>query len=152
MNGMEPSGRALINLDELEQEAERFTRTLLPKADAATLVTFSGELGAGKTTFVQAIARFLGVLDPVTSPTFVLAKTYLLPEGNSFERLVHLDAYRLTEENGLATTGFQDLITDPSNLILLEWPEMVKDELPQADVAISLEVRTDGTRHISYAH
>lgn len=145
------SGKTITGLEDLRAEAEGFAASLAPKPDAATLVTLSGELGAGKTAFTQAVARSLGVTDPVTSPTFVLAKSYELPEGNGFRRLVHIDAYRLTDGKELKALDFAHTMEDPHTLVLLEWPEMVADTLPAADVAIRLEALPDETRTLSYA-
>lgn len=148
--GMRPD-RTIEDLAALENEAAAFVETLLPKGESATLVTLSGELGAGKTAFSQAIARALGVTDPVTSPTFVLAKSYTLPEGLAFTQLLHIDAYRLKEGKDLGPIGLPEAMQDTGTLVLLEWPEMVADGLPEADVKITLEALPDGTRSISYA-
>ncbi len=123
---------------------------LSPKLNKATLLTLSGELGAGKTALTQAIARALGVAESVTSPTFVLAKSYNLP-GDGFKKLVHIDAYRLEEGKDLAALDFAHIMEDSRALVVLEWPEMVSDGLPQADVALSLSVQPDNTRTITYA-
>lgn len=115
----------------------------------ATLVTLSGELGAGKTAFTKAAAKALGVEEIITSPTFVLEKIYLLGE-QPFKRLIHIDAYRLEKGADLAPLGFDELMQDAGNLILLEWPEKVDDVLPAATVRISLTVNPDGSRIIFY--
>ena len=140
----------LANLEELQAEAARFSRSLFPSSTHATLVTLSGELGAGKTSFTQGIASALGVQEPITSPTFVLEKVYDLPEGKRYAKLVHIDAYRLEGEKSLAPLGFDDLYADPKNLIMLEWPELVASQLPKADMAITLSVNGDG-RDLAYA-
>ncbi|HVB20292.1 MAG TPA: tRNA (adenosine(37)-N6)-threonylcarbamoyltransferase complex ATPase subunit type 1 TsaE [Candidatus Paceibacterota bacterium] len=127
---------------ELEKEAERFAGTLTP-GDRAFLVTLSGELGAGKTAFAKAVARSLGIEDLVNSPTFVLEKIYQLPEGRPFKRLIHLDAYRLEKGSELALLGFDELMLDSGNLILLEWPEKVADALPVPAVRLSFVVQDD---------
>lgn len=140
----------LANLEELQDEAARFSHTLTPSASNAVLVTLSGELGAGKTSFAQGIARELGIEEPITSPTFVLEKKYNLPAGKQFKHLVHIDAYRLEGRKSLTPLGFSELYDDPSNLILLEWPEFVQEQLPKADVSVTLTVSGEG-RDISYA-
>lgn len=142
--------RLLATLTELEAEAARFVGTLAPSPQGATLVTLSGELGAGKTAFTQAVARSLGVVETVTSPTFVLEKIYLLPEGERFKRLVHIDAYRLEKGTDLAPLGFDELMRDSGNLMLLEWPEKVSDALPAPTASISFIVNSDESRVISY--
>ncbi|HEY0979704.1 MAG TPA: tRNA (adenosine(37)-N6)-threonylcarbamoyltransferase complex ATPase subunit type 1 TsaE [Candidatus Paceibacterota bacterium] len=138
-------------LDALAQEAEAFIASRLPKESGATLVTLSGELGAGKTTFTQAVARALGITEPVTSPTFVLAKSYALPEGLAFRELLHIDAYRLAGGKDLDKIGVPEALQDTGTLILLEWPERVADGLPPADVTLRLEANEDGTRTLTYA-
>lgn len=145
--------RHLASLEELQAEAMRFAESLAPRQDRATLVTLSGELGAGKTSFTQGIASALGVTEQVTSPTFVLERVYPLSvqKGRGFSRLAHLDAYRLEGASALKPLGFQELMTDPTTLVLLEWPEIVEDAVSQADVRITLKVNGDG-RTISYAY
>lgn len=139
------------SLAAFEAEAARFGTALAPLPAGAALVTLSGELGAGKTTFAQAVAKALGIEDMVTSPTFVLEKIYMLPEGQAFKRLVHIDAYRLAGGKELAPLGLGALIKDPGNLILLEWPENVADALPPPAVCVSITPNADGSRNISYA-
>jgi tRNA threonylcarbamoyladenosine biosynthesis protein TsaE len=143
--------KELHSLEDLAAEAEALVGRLSPKGDKATLVTLSGELGAGKTSFTQALAKALGIEEHVTSPTFVLEKIYALSEGKSFARLAHIDAYRLKSGTELGPLGFDALMQDPATLIVLEWPEMVSDTLSPADVSIRLVVRDDESRTISYA-
>ena len=151
-------------MGELEAEAARFAATLGPQVEGATLVTLSGELGAGKTVFVKALAKVLGIEDTVTSPTFVLEKIYSLTDTKcpsaadghlvsvkGFRRLVHIDAYRLDEHESLAPLGFDELMRDPSNLILLEWPERVAG-LPEPTERIHFEPHLDGSRTLSYGN
>jgi len=125
-----------------ELSAAQSTRT------SATVVGLSGELGAGKTTFVQAAARALGVALTVTSPTFVIEKIYKL-DGGPFKHLIHIDAYRLTDENELRMLGWDDIAYDPKNIIFIEWPENVKELLPRDTTLINLEVAGEYERHIT---
>jgi len=142
--------RILESLEALETEARTFASDLVPHTEHATLVTLSGDLGAGKTTFTQSVAKELGVSEHVTSPTFVLAKSYALP-NSAFKKLVHIDAYRLTEGKDLVPLAFDEIMSDASTLVLLEWPEMVADKLPNTDIAITLSVLDINSRSISYA-
>lgn len=142
--------KMIRTLEELNKEAAGFAGTLVPSAQGATLVTLSGELGAGKTAFTKAVANTLGIEEAVTSPTFVLEKIYLLPEGKTFKRLIHIDAYRLEQGSDLAPLGFDELMQDSENLILLEWPEKVADALPKSSKKLSFTVQSDGSRIISY--
>ncbi len=146
--------KEIQTLAELEADAGRFVESLTPATRGATLVTLSGELGAGKTAFTKAIAYALGVEEVVTSPTFILEKIYLLPKRghpmSTFKRLIHLDAYRLEKGADLVALGLGELMKDSNNLILLEWPEKVSDALPPPAVRISLVANLDGSRTISY--
>lgn len=153
-------GKKIQTFAELETEAARFISELAPSQRGATLVTLSGELGAGKTSFTKELAHALGVEDVVTSPTFVLEKIYpirKLEDSRSngaslpFSRLIHIDAYRLEKGADLAPLGFDELMRDAGNLILLEWPEKVSDALPTPTVRISIVANPDSSRIISYA-
>jgi tRNA threonylcarbamoyladenosine biosynthesis protein TsaE len=140
----------VVELEEFNTEAMQFGRSLLPQGERATLVTLSGELGAGKTAFTKALAQSFGIEEIVNSPTFVLEKIYTLPEGQNFKRLIHIDAYRLESGAELAPLGLKELMKDPDNLIFLEWPEKVVGALPQASQTISFAVHSDGSRTILY--
>lgn len=144
--------KILPNLEALQAEAASFIDTLPHAQGRATLVTLSGELGAGKTSFVQSIARALGITESVTSPTFVLEKLYKLPDtGHAFTQLVHIDAYRLESAKALEPLGFDELYADSGNLIVLEWPERVADAIPPDAIPVQLTVLPDNTRKITYA-
>ncbi|MFZ2167751.1 MAG: tRNA (adenosine(37)-N6)-threonylcarbamoyltransferase complex ATPase subunit type 1 TsaE [Minisyncoccia bacterium] len=143
--------KTLATFADFEAEAGRFVDALLRGTQGATLVTLSGELGAGKTAFTKAVASKLGVGEVVTSPTFVLEKIYLLGgETAKFGRLVHIDAYRLESGKDLAALGFDELMQDSGNLILLEWPEKVAEALPEPAVHISIVANPDESRTIVY--
>lgn len=148
--------KAIRTLEELRDEAMSFVNALVPLARGAMLITLSGDLGAGKTAFTKAVASVLGVEETVTSPTFVLEKMYLLPrklggETPKFARMIHIDAYRLEKGSDLAPLGFDELMQDVGNLILLEWPEKVADALPVPSHQLSFVALPDGSRTISYA-
>ncbi|MCI5108581.1 MAG: tRNA (adenosine(37)-N6)-threonylcarbamoyltransferase complex ATPase subunit type 1 TsaE [Candidatus Pacebacteria bacterium] len=120
----------------------------LQKKDRAVVIGLFGNLGAGKTTFTKGVAKELGITEEVTSPTFVIQKTYDIPIGD-FERLVHIDAYRLESGEDLKKIGFLETLKDPENLIFIEWPENVMDILPKE--IQELHFQFDGEdRKISY--
>jgi len=142
--------KTVRDLHEFEAEAARFVSELTPMTESATLVTLSGDLGAGKTAFTKSLARALGVAEVVNSPTFVLEKIYQLAPSKNFKRLIHIDAYRLEQGSDLAPLGFDESMRDADNLIVLEWPEKVAVALPAPAVQISIEVLTGGARKIVY--
>ena len=138
------------SLAETEKFAADFVKNLQPKKDEATLVALSGELGSGKTTFVQCVARSLGVKENITSPTFVLIKNYQLP-ATSHKLLYHIDAYRLERGEELAKLGFEEIVANPNNLIFLEWPENVAEVLPKDYLTIKFSFIDEATRAIEFS-
>lgn len=116
-----------VPLEKMDEYARQFVAAL-PQGQGrfAHVVGLRGELGAGKTTFVQHIAHALGVKEYVTSPTFVIAQRHSTAHP-VFTSLVHIDAYRLSDD-AKDTIGFSEYLADPHNLVLVEWPE----NLPQA--------------------
>ncbi len=121
---------------------------LAASPEGATVLALTGDLGAGKTTLAQAIARELGVQAPVQSPTFVISKYYDTADGR-FDRLVHVDAYRIEEESELAPLRWDELLRLPRTLIVVEWPERIKGALPPTAHWYRL-AHDEGERSISY--
>ncbi len=113
-----------------------------------TIVALQGDLGAGKTVFAKGVAETLGIRENVTSPTFVIEKIYTIPEPAPWKRLVHIDAYRLEGEGELVTIGWNDIASDPGNLILLEWPECVGMGVPERAYWFEFETINEQTRKI----
>lgn len=142
------------NLEELRAIAEGFLRNLTqrPIKDTATVVGLSGDLGAGKTAFTKCVASTLGIAEVVTSPTFILEKVYIIPRGSivgdRFTKLIHIDAYRLHSASEMRALDWDALVADEHNLVLLEWPEQVKEALPKDLVSISFQYAGEGVRRI----
>ena len=122
---------------ELEAEGELLGRALPP----GVLLAFEGELGAGKTTFIQAIARGLGVTVNATSPTYALVHRYHGRRGPVF----HLDCYRLRSPDEAADLDWQGLVAE-GDAILVEWPEQAGAWLPHAGRRFRLHHLADPAR------
>lgn len=143
------------SLLELRLLAEDFLCALggQPRKTNATLVTLSGELGSGKTAFTKEAASLLGIVEMITSPTFILEKLYPIPTdslmGNRFTKLIHIDAYRLESPEELKALDFTGIMENPFNLIFLEWPERVATVLPADAIKISFEYVSESVRVIS---
>ncbi len=114
----------------------------------ATVVALEGELGAGKTVFVKAFARAFGIKSRITSPTFVLMKRYTLTAKRHM-LLFHIDAYRLRDYRDLLSLGIKEAITDPANIILIEWSERVKPILPKKCTKVHIDHVDNSRRKIS---
>jgi tRNA threonylcarbamoyladenosine biosynthesis protein TsaE len=126
--------------------AQDFLNTLTPN-DSATVVALQGDLGAGKTAFSQAVGEIVGVKDNMQSPTFVIMKIYKI-DWNNFKNLIHIDAYRLEREEELMHLGWQELIKEPENLVLIEWPENVAGIIPQSAWRINFKFINETIREI----
>ena len=125
------------------------------KSDTATVVALHGDLGAGKTTLTQEIAKQLKISESVISPTFVIIKKYNLPAqagvvDKNFKYLIHIDAYRLNSSEELLKLGWQEIFEDKSNLIIIEWPENVSDCIPKDVCTIKLSHTDESTRSIEF--
>lgn len=115
---------------EVAKKALSYLRDTEDKADkhpGARILLLRGDLGAGKTSFVQELAQELGVTERVTSPTFVIQKEYRTRDAD-FSRLVHIDAYRLESFSDLELLGWENYSKDPSTIIAIEWPEKVEGQ------------------------
>lgn len=128
----------IIQLEQIGSFAKRLIESIHVKSDRAYVVFLSGDLGSGKTTTTKAIAKELGIEEDITSPTFVILKRYEIKKGQ-FKNLIHIDAYRLKNYEELRRIKIQEYIQDSSNLILIEWPEMVSDESLIADKTLTFE-------------
>lgn len=131
------------NLEETQKIAQEFVQKLKPLEKSARVIGLYGELGAGKTSFTQGVAKAFDINDNVVSPTFVIEKIYHLAD-KQFDNLIHIDAYRLDHSGELLQLGWQEIISDPKNLILIEWPERVEDIMPSHIKVIFKHIEGDG--------
>ncbi len=126
------------------------------RADSATVVALWGDLGAGKTTLSQYLAKSYGIEDEVVSPTFVIMKMYPIVgaedgeytngSGTALQQLVHIDAYRFENPEEARTIKLHEHIADPKNLILIEWPELLGDRLPEHRIDVKIEHDGEGRK------
>lgn len=141
--------RMEMTLQDLADFARRVVAELPQTAgERAHVIGLSGPLGAGKTTFVQIVARELGVLGTVPSPTFTLVRPYDISHP-VFKRLIHIDAYRLLERDA-GGIGWEDYHSDPKNIILVEWPENLGAEIASHIPTIRFSVVDEETRGIAH--
>ncbi len=120
------------------------------KNKKAKVVALSGELGAGKTTLTQELAKQIGIKENVISPTFIIMKRYEINPSSkyysSFKKLIHIDAYRLDSPQELLKIGWQEIKKDKDNLVVIEWPENVEDYLDVDTCWVKLGHVDDQTR------
>lgn len=121
------------------------------KEDQACVLAFFGDLGAGKTTITKEIASHLGVDVNVISPTFVIMKNYKT-KNSKFKNLIHIDAYRLDNHEDIFVLGWEELLKNKDNLIIVEWPEKISKYLPKAFYSVILEHKDETTRKIKFCY
>lgn len=107
-------------------ELESVVRYVLPLLDERPIVALTGDLGAGKTTFVSQIAQHLAVIDDVSSPTFSIINTYQRKNG---QYIHHIDLYRIEKNEELVQIGLDDYLHS-GEIVFIEWPEISEEYLP----------------------
>lgn len=112
---------------------------------SATIIGLTGELGAGKTTFVQGFTQALGITEKVKSPTFLLIKQYDIGQ----HRLYHIDCYRVNDYKELLPLEIEAILREPVNIVLIEWAERIAPILPSSYISIRLEHVGEDKRKIS---
>lgn len=132
--------------------AVRLLRTF--KHRRPLVLALEGGLGAGKTTFIRGLARSLGVLGRIQSPTFVLVKWYRIPRRRKralpYRYFVHADAYRIESSAEGRRLGIHSAIQDPDAIAVVEWADRIKKLIPQNAIWIRFRHRTPTSRTISY--
>ncbi len=106
----------------------------LPAGRQALVIALVGDLGAGKTTFVQGFLKAAGVKKRITSPTFVLIKNYLITQSPNYRHIYHIDCYRFKKPQELLKLEFKEIVDNPQNIVLIEWAEKIKKILPKKNV------------------
>ncbi len=125
--------------------AERILKT--DNKEKAFFISLSGNLGSGKTVFVQGLAEGLGIKEKALSPTFIIFRKFRI-NNPGFNFFYHIDAYRLQKGEDLLVLGFKDILSDPKNIIALEWPENVKEIIPSSVLAIKINLVNEKKRKI----
>lgn len=123
-----------------------------PFVKTAFIIALIGDLGSGKTTFTQGFVKGFGIKEKITSPTFVLMRRHRVriknhesrimgrKSGNgNYRNLYHLDCYRLESAEELSALEFKDIITNPENIVLIEWADKIKKVLPKTALKIKFE-------------
>lgn len=143
--------KTINNLEEMGIWVNFFVENLPKNSKQALVVGLSGDLGSGKTTFVQGVAKVLEIKNHITSPTFVIQKRYKISSQEfDFKNLIHIDAYRLESGEELLSLGWEELKNNSENIIFIEWPEKVSEVLPENIKMIYFKFIDENVREISY--
>lgn len=129
----------------------------LPENKTAVVFGLQGNLGGGKTTFLQGFAKGLGVKEKILSPTFVILKHFKITKSK-FTDFYHIDCYRLGNEKpfgkaqggDIAELNFSEIISNPKNIVAIEWPEKIKKVLPKNIIKINFKFVDETKREIRF--
>lgn len=125
-------------------QTKQMAQRLAENIHERTIITLKGDLGSGKTTFTQGLAKGLGISKNVNSPTFTISKIY---EGRL--DLIHIDAYRL--ENESSDLGFEEFF-DMDMVSVIEWPMYIADILPLERIDVAIEILDETSRRFTFTY
>ena len=133
------------------KDLEKLARDLSKKLKGGDTIALSGELGAGKTTLVQMIAKEFGIKDTVRSPSFNIFKIYSVGKRYAsskygFENFCHVDLYRLKEID--REIGFEEYLEDTKSICFIEWAERMKKKLPKGTIWVKIKIKDGDKREI----
>lgn len=129
---------------ETKKIAEEFSHSLQP----GDTVLFYGNLGAGKTTFIQGLADSLGIKDRIISPTFILHRIHKT-SNSKIKAINHIDLYRLEEISEIESIGLGELFDDKESIVLIEWADRLKNFLPKSGYKIEIQYLDGDKREIN---
>lgn len=134
-------------LSKSDSETKGFAKQLIHQLKGPTILALVGELGAGKTTFVQGIAQELGIEKRVLSPTFVFLRSYQLSDQR-FKTFHHFDLYRCATPEDAKGIGLVEIVKENNSLIVIEWPEVARKLLPSSTKWINFKKIGENEREI----
>lgn len=126
------------------EETQKLGADFAQKFNSIPVLALYGDLGSGKTTFIQGLAKGLGIEKKIISPTFIIMRTY---EAN-LRTFYHVDLYRIKDEKDIRDLGLIELMQDPQNLFAIEWPEKVEKILPKKRINLYFTYLEDNKRQI----
>ena len=136
------------NLEELKKIAKDLSDNLMSRSrldisGGALVLALMGDLGSGKTTFAQAFAEGLGVKEKVKSPTFIIFRKSKVADKKwqekVFKYFYHFDVYRINSEKEILNLGWEEIISNPENIVLVEWADKIEKILPKNSVKINFK-------------
>jgi len=132
------------SLLDIHQAAQQFA----PYINRYHIFAFNGDMGAGKTTFISALCRQLGVNDPVSSPTFAIINEYKFKTSQtlSFKTIYHMDWYRIKNHAEAIGAGIEDCLNQPNSICLIEWPEKAPGIISKPFVQVNIQVLSETER------
>lgn len=133
------------------KETQNLGKHLATQLKQGDVIALYGDLGSGKTTFVQGLAKGLGIEKKIISPTFIIVRKYEIPLTSSdlnLKTFYHIDLYRIENEENIKGLGLLEILSDPQNIVVIEWPGKIEKILPKKRINLSFEYLSDDKRKI----
>jgi len=131
-------------------ETEKLGQKIANNLKGGETLCFYGELGSGKTTFIQGLAKGLGIKKRVLSPTFIIMREYQIRgRKRKAKRFYHIDLYRIKNKEDVEVLGLEEIWSNPENIVAIEWAEKIKEILPKKRIDIYFEYVLGNQRKIS---
>lgn len=133
------------------EETQKLGLKLAKKINSGTIFALYGDLGSGKTTFVQGLAKGLKIDNKIISPTFIIMRKYHLPitdHRSPVTDFYHIDLYRIKDQKDVKELGLTEILNDKKNIIAIEWPEKIREILPKNRIDIFFEYKDENKRQI----
>lgn len=138
---------------ETQKLGEKLAADLVSGKSDSRIFCLSGDLGSGKTTFIQGLARGLGIKKRVLSPTFIMMREYQVQSAKcKAQRFYHVDLYRVENGRDVEGLGLSEIWSNPANIVAIEWPEKIEKILPKKRTEIRFEYLTGEKRKITISH
>ena len=140
------------NKEETQKIAKEFAQKISKRSsqrEETFVIGLMGDLGGGKTTFLQGFAEGLGIKEKILSPTFNIFKKYSCI-SQAYAEFYHFDCYRIKDSKEILDLGFEEIISNPKNIIAIEWGEKIKDVLPKNTFWIKFKFIDETTRAIDF--
>ncbi|MEK7517152.1 MAG: tRNA (adenosine(37)-N6)-threonylcarbamoyltransferase complex ATPase subunit type 1 TsaE [Patescibacteria group bacterium] len=129
-----------VFITESSEQTKNLGKRLAQDLKGGDVIALYGDLGSGKTTFVQGLAEGLGIKRRIISPTFIIIRSYKLSikyEVLSMKYFYHIDLYRIDDRKSIKDLGIEEIMDDPKNIVAIEWAEKIRNILPRRRVDIN---------------
>ncbi len=126
------------------KDTELLAQKIAKRIQAGGVLLLKGDLGSGKTTFTQLLAKSLGITRRISSPTFIIMRTYPLEDRHFY----HLDLYRTESVRDIEGLGVEEVLQNPHNIVVIEWPEKLGELTPKNALTLEFTYLDDTTREI----
>jgi len=138
-----------VIITSLKEETQQVGEDLVSNLKDKNIIALYGDLGSGKTTFVQGLAKGLGIKKRIISPTFVLVREHrIMNQESRIMNLYHIDLYRIENVSEIKNLGLEEIMNDRNNIVAIEWAEKMGSLLPKKRLDIRFKYMDENKREI----